>query len=74
MDVLVERMSVHHTLTVPMRARSGRQILLEMELQVVEDSMWVLGIKPQSSGRAVSILSCTVKIFKDLSVRAQFPR
>lgn len=31
--------------------------LLELKLQVVVSAMWVLRIKPRSSGRAVSILN-----------------
>lgn len=54
-------LSVHHMLAVPMEAKRGRQILLEMELQVFVGTMGMLAIKPQSSGRAANILSHTVK-------------
>jgi hypothetical protein len=30
---------------------------LEMELQIGASAMWVLGIKPRFSGRAVSVLN-----------------
>lgn len=39
---------------VPVAARRGQQILLELELQSVMNYLWVLGIEPMFSGRAGS--------------------
>jgi hypothetical protein len=43
---------------VPVAARRGQQILLELELQSVMNYLWVLGIEPMFSGRALSALNC----------------
>ena len=50
-------MSVHIVSAVPTEARRGRQIPLELELQVVVSHHVGAGIKPGSSGRAASDLN-----------------
>ena len=46
-----------YMLAVPVEARRGHQIPLELELTYGCVAMWLLGIKPRSSGRAASALN-----------------
>lgn len=54
--VLSSCVSMHHGHTVPMEARRDG-IILELELELTVSCMWVLEIKPRTSGRAVSALN-----------------
>ena len=58
MGVLPACVSVYHVHIVSIEARRGHLILWSWSSRLLWAAMWVLGIKPQSSGRAASSLSC----------------
>ena len=57
MGILSAHISVHHVCAVPMEARRGQQIPLGLESQTDISHRLMLGIKPESSGRAVGALN-----------------